>query len=829
MPVSRGTIVGLIIGGVLFSLTLIPETGFEEAGPGLVANLLLVWVWFGLLTVVHELGHAVAARMLKLRVYAVCLGMGPAAVERHWGETRISVSWIPMGGFVMLGAEEDATHPALRAGLVLGAGTLSHILLLVGAGLLFDGLCTFFVPDWLAHPSPLGTFIWASLVMVLMSMVPYHTATPIGVLPSDGHRIMQLILHPAEGVADFQQAGTACDACEKLRVGDYDGAVERCREGLLLFPESFMLRNTFGVGQIMLGEYEAARNELVVLLDHEDAARPQYHPLLKNNIAYCDVMLDDPELLEEAGRYTEEILRTAPHVPAFEGTRGALLVVQEQYTEAVALLKRVYAQTPERTGRATNACWISVAEQRRGDRDAAIRWFEIARSLEIEVPELRLISVAIKEDAAQVQSSPTAGQRKKSISWLAVLALILACIPVAPVVGSIVGVAALSRLRPDQRGKAAAIVAIPLGLGLFLVEVYVGENALLWLVAHVSKPDATLQVTVAKGFTRVNRFSRRAYFIGKDQHVNVLDTTEPGEPRPVFRIPHNGDLNIQIALAERKDAVIIATQRQMIEVSVKGEARVIWDVDKAGTQWLRAPPKHGHFVWHLSSPPTRKRIFFTLLDAKSGRPREDHVGEFDLEKKRVRLIKLLFPSGIDVAPRAGIVCAPHTGKKVVLKSFDGSVNEVAATQRGYWQCRFSPDETTVLLSSSSLDRDPAMALLDVSSRREEVLPLSCSNAEWLDGEQVLCVCDEGLLLRYRVGKPTAEKLVVVTPALSSLNGRGSYRMNPVVALDRSWVGWGWTAEPRGKLRHGTILIDLKNKEYRLLNGWWHNMQWVVTK
>jgi regulator of sigma E protease len=60
----------------------------------------LVLVGLGLLSMLHECGHAFAARALSLGVTDVSLGLGPAWWRFRLGRTTVHLGWVPFGGFV---------------------------------------------------------------------------------------------------------------------------------------------------------------------------------------------------------------------------------------------------------------------------------------------------------------------------------------------------------------------------------------------------------------------------------------------------------------------------------------------------------------------------------------------------------------------------------------------------------------------------------------------------------------------------------------------------------------------------------------------------------
>jgi len=105
---------------------------------------------FGLLIVIHELGHYLAARWSGMRVERFSVGFGPVLWSRRRGDTEWAVSAVPLGGYVkiagMAPGEEIAAddrgayshQPAWRRFLVILAGPAMNYLLAVvlAAGLI---------------------------------------------------------------------------------------------------------------------------------------------------------------------------------------------------------------------------------------------------------------------------------------------------------------------------------------------------------------------------------------------------------------------------------------------------------------------------------------------------------------------------------------------------------------------------------------------------------------------------------------------------------------------------------------------------------------------
>ena len=74
---------------------------------GSVKGLLAFIFILGAAVVIHEFGHFIVAKLLKIRVETFSVGFGPRLWGRKWGTTDYRISAIPLGGYVKLGGDES--------------------------------------------------------------------------------------------------------------------------------------------------------------------------------------------------------------------------------------------------------------------------------------------------------------------------------------------------------------------------------------------------------------------------------------------------------------------------------------------------------------------------------------------------------------------------------------------------------------------------------------------------------------------------------------------------------------------------------------------------
>lgn len=72
-----------------------------------IYRILSLAIVLGIIVLVHEFGHYIAARLMGVRVEVFSFGFGKRLFGRKVGHTDFRVSLIPLGGFVKMAGEED--------------------------------------------------------------------------------------------------------------------------------------------------------------------------------------------------------------------------------------------------------------------------------------------------------------------------------------------------------------------------------------------------------------------------------------------------------------------------------------------------------------------------------------------------------------------------------------------------------------------------------------------------------------------------------------------------------------------------------------------------
>ena len=178
-----------------------------------ILYIIIAILFFGVLIIVHELGHFSVAKWCNIRVDEFAIGMGPAILSRQKGETLYSWRAVPFGGYCAMGEDDgDSDDPRAfvnqsvwKRFLVLVAGSANNFIL----GFL---IILILVSVWNAGGAPFGRIVahswnlttdlcklvWESLGMLVRGEAGINDLTgPVGIV-----NVMTDMATESDGVLD---------------------------------------------------------------------------------------------------------------------------------------------------------------------------------------------------------------------------------------------------------------------------------------------------------------------------------------------------------------------------------------------------------------------------------------------------------------------------------------------------------------------------------------------------------------------------------------------------------------------------------------------------
>ena len=165
--------------------------------------------------------------------------------------------------------------------------------------------------------------------------------------------------------------------------GQYEAARGWCEEALGRYPDNFAIRLQLAFVHLFLKEFQACRQQWLMVLNHKDVT-PASRPLLLNNLARVDLMIGSPELRDEADRYSQEAVQQESWRAAFQGTRGSVLIDLGKPADGLPLVHQALQFNEDPRLKALNACYIALGESRLGNGAAALRYRDEAQQFDTD-------------------------------------------------------------------------------------------------------------------------------------------------------------------------------------------------------------------------------------------------------------------------------------------------------------------------------------------------------------------------------------------------------------------------------------------------------------
>jgi Peptidase family M50 len=346
---------------------------------------------------IHEAAHAVVGTAVGMKAFRIALGFGRTIREFTVGGCRIELHAIPLGGLTY-SAAQGQSWPRLRLWLSVAAGPAVNLLLAAAVFAVATPSRRLFVdPANLARGfAPITLFIMANLFLFILAAWPMSMPTSGGELRTDGWLLLTLPFYGAEMRADLRASYPTAMAMEHRRAGRHAEALHWFERARAEASDSYAAALNHAVGLQGLHRYDAARAGFLALLLRKPPLR-FHHFLLLNNIAWVDMMLANPELLDEADEYSQAALKAQPKCALFQGTRGYVLLRRGSVAQGMALLGQAHVTNSESRSRAINACCRAIGYAMLSQHDEAQSMLVEARSLD---GGCELLATAEQETAA---------------------------------------------------------------------------------------------------------------------------------------------------------------------------------------------------------------------------------------------------------------------------------------------------------------------------------------------------------------------------------------------------------------------------------------------
>ncbi len=352
-----------VVAGIFGSLLLAEVMrGFT---PIKLSILFVALAWVPLL-VLHELGHALAARAVGWRVSEIVIGFGRELARYRFGQTRIRIKAAPLEGYVVP-SPVDIRGARFKSAWIYAAGP--------GIELLFVGLCWLIVGDGLLQRTEhlgmlaLQSACVAALMGAAFNLLPYIS----GAHMSDGLGVIASLSTSDENFRAHLAAPFAAEAVRALHREQFDKAEQWVSYGLERYPEDWQLLGLKAVCVAAKGDGPQAF-ELLEQLGHPDDKPPGVRTELLLDAAWAVLLSNSRELMSDAQQACERAVRGAPDHVRANLLFGRVLLERQRFDEAYRHLMDGYKLSNDQDEEAQLVAYLAIACRRMQNAEYAARF-----------------------------------------------------------------------------------------------------------------------------------------------------------------------------------------------------------------------------------------------------------------------------------------------------------------------------------------------------------------------------------------------------------------------------------------------------------------------
>lgn len=327
------------------------------------------------LTVLHEISHALTAHALGFRVFAIHLGVGKVLFSRRFFGINWTVHLIPASAVTLVSGPEMHNYRA-RDFLIHAAGPLFHAIL--NALLLWTNAIFGVSGLWYE------VVLWTNLTLLVFNLLPYKTQVAVGSAGTDGWGMLNVPRLTPEELRTRYASHYILETVNAAENADMQAARAFAEKGVALYPDNPNVLNALGYAYVNSKQFLESRQIFVQTLNSTENLPMSTKAMLLNNVAFANLMLDDPALLPEADNYSEQAYQLLSWEPSIAGTRGATLVALGRPEEGLELLQGALKKNPDKRGKALDACLIAWGEWTRGDLEKSESYLALARQMDPE-------------------------------------------------------------------------------------------------------------------------------------------------------------------------------------------------------------------------------------------------------------------------------------------------------------------------------------------------------------------------------------------------------------------------------------------------------------
>ena len=291
--------------------------------------------------VFHELGHALVASLLGMRVTGVFIGLGPPVASFRVARVPVVIQAVPLSGIVHL-LLRSRRFGRTRLAAAFAAGPLANALLVVLGIAAFDRVP---MPKGIIGHE-LGTFAGINAFMCFANLIPIKRRTVQAGAPraTDGYQLLRVHRTAAKTIDAMITTASLFDAIDQTLDGRPEETLKRVEPMMPRMPDNPVALLVLGDAYAELGRYADA---ITAYLSFPRHTLPDAAPAIENAVSWCLIRGYGRSRAKCATRLSRRALKSDPENANYLHTHAAILVVRQKLAKATRVLEALPRKRPK--------------------------------------------------------------------------------------------------------------------------------------------------------------------------------------------------------------------------------------------------------------------------------------------------------------------------------------------------------------------------------------------------------------------------------------------------------------------------------------------------
>ncbi len=357
---TKGEAIASAILGTLFTLLIMAEL-LDDYTPRNLSVPLFLLFWIPLLAI-HELGHALMAKMLGWKVHEIVIGFGPTIWQTRIGETKLVVKLAPVEGYV-LPTPIQMRNLRRNSAMIYAAGPGAELMLLGILIVVFGWDGIFGNSEAIGHIA-LKSCAVAILLGAGFNLVPFKTQGGV----SDGLGIISSPFLSQESIELRLLSGELQSIRRRIDDGESQLALTATQRLNERFPNNEPLQLLHVQTLAAADQLEEARRISQEKIQ-SDAQLDHNRQRWLHQQAKIELNADKPSYLV-LDLALQKGLAVSPRSAELLATKGASLVLRGRIEEGGNMLADAWRRHNGTNDDAKMLAYLTIAAYRIGDRSA---------------------------------------------------------------------------------------------------------------------------------------------------------------------------------------------------------------------------------------------------------------------------------------------------------------------------------------------------------------------------------------------------------------------------------------------------------------------------